>query len=219
MSKPEKTVWDVADDITWGHRFESFTLEELRKLEVFTVHAVELAERPFFSSPINFSFKASPEESYQRLAHAGDDALRSVAMNFRQLWSPKERSRFEKVHELLRTHAKPGVVDGVDLSELLSSLERRYRVAKAEVAMKHVWVHDPMGQPKETFTVDFVIDRWLYSGKFHTEDDKQDFVESWNPTTYEYTVIKWMRRVAVLMWELDILVRGALEEAGATSAV
>jgi hypothetical protein len=217
MSKAKKTVWDFAGGIAWGDRFESFTPEELNTLEVFSSNAQELAERPFFSSPINFSFKASPEESYQRLAHAGDDAMRSVSMNFRQLWSKDEPRRFEKVHELVRTHAKPGAADGVDIAALLSSLMRRYQEAKAEVAMKHVWKDDPMGEPKETFTAELVIDTWLYGGAFHTDADKRAFVKSWIPSTYEFTFVKAMRRTAVLMWELDVLVRGAIEEAAAVT--
>lgn len=210
--KKAPEVWDVVERLKWGHRFEPFTDDELRTLQVYSQHARGLAERPLFSKPLRFAF-ASTAEKPERLQYAGEDALRSTSMHFRQLWSKEERTRFEKVHELIRTHIRGGRIDGVDLKPVLGSVMSRYQSAKAYEAMKHVWADDPMGEPKESFSAEYVIECWLYSDPFHTDDDKVKFRESWTPEGFDFTVIKAMRSVAALMWELDVLVQGALEEA------
>lgn len=218
MSKSAKTVWDIPEDFQWGDRFESFSPDELRRLETYHELARDMGERPFFSSSVKMSFKASPEESYQHLEHAGDDALRSVSMTFRQMWSDQP-TRVEGVHQLLYDHAKRGSADGVDVRALLSSIIRRYNAAKSEEMMKHVWEHDPFGEPKASFSAEYVIDQWFYSGtRFHWDDDKQAFVESWSREAIEFSYIKAMQNVAGVMWELDVMVAGALEEAGVLAA-
>jgi hypothetical protein len=102
----------------WAGRFEPFDEGQLWQLRRYNELAHELGQSSFFAEPLTFSFKASPDESYQHLAHAGHDALRSMTMSFRQLWEPGESAQFETIRDLLRSHALPAR-DGVDVVVLL----------------------------------------------------------------------------------------------------
>lgn len=195
----------------WDRRFESFDDEQLWQLRRYNELAHELGACSFFSQPLTFSVKASAEESYQRLDHAGDDALRSMAMAFRQLWDNAESTRFEVIRDLLRSHARPAR-DGVDVVVLLDVLGSKYKGATRDVMMKQVWLGDPMGEPKEVTRSRQVIEDWLYSGPFHAKRDKIERVKRWSPTAYEFTLIKAIHSVVGVMWELQIVVMGAIGE-------
>ncbi len=209
--------FDTLVTTDWDQRFESFDDEQLWQLQRYNELAHELGTSSFFSQPLRFSFKASADESYQRLHHAGYDSLRSMTMSFRQLWDTKEPTRFEAIRDLLRSHASPAR-GGVDVVVLLDALGGRYKEATREVMMKGVWADDPVGEPKEVIRARQVIEDWLYSGPFHAKKDKIERVKRWSPTAYEFTLTKSIHAVVGVMWELQIIVIGALGELATATA-
>jgi hypothetical protein len=198
--------------IDWSQRFESFDEAELQQLRLYDKLAQDLGRSSFFAAPLTFSVKASPEESYQHLEHAGHDALRSMMMTFRQLWSAKEPARFDATRALLRRHALPAR-DGVDAVELLDEVGTRFKQATSEVMMKNVWKDDPVGEPINVIRARQVIDDWFYAGAFHTDEEKAGRVRRWSPKTYEFTLAKAIHDVAYVMWELQVVVGGVLSAA------
>src|SRR4051794_28795987 len=98
-------LFDTLAQTDWSGRFESFDEDDMRDLRLYAKLAGELGRRPFFASPQRLSFKASAAESYQRFDPAGDDALRSMAVNSRQLVMEGNPAEFKRVRSLLRNHA------------------------------------------------------------------------------------------------------------------
>ncbi len=77
--------------------------------------------------------------------------------------------------------------------------------------------------PSETRSKDVVrarqvIEDWLYSGPFHAKKDKVERVKRWSPTSYGFTLAKAIHEIAGVMWELQIIVMGALGEPTAIAA-
>jgi len=206
-----KTFWDTIATERWADRFEPFTKKEQSTLRLFTGLARDLGEEEFHQEPLRLSVKASPEESYARLEHAGRTQLRSMTMVFRQLWSPSEPAEFGKVLAILRERVKASA-EGAEALKLLDILEESYEQASDAEMMRHVWEHDPMGKPKEVFTAKQVIRDWLYSGPFHTDKARAERVKSWSKVQYEYSLIKAVIGLAGPMWELSLVVQGALDE-------
>lgn len=194
----------VASD-GWGARFDSLTPEELGSLRLYDRLCRELGESTFFSERATFKFGAEGEQ----LGHAGADALRSMSMSFRQLWMPKEPAQFHRVLGILRRRTKPHSGD-LDTRAVLDELGRRYRSARREVMMKHVWADDPVGEPKDTFDAERVIEDWLNGGRFHSDADAEARVASWSPLAYEWSLIKALHGVAGVMWELHFVVISVL---------
>lgn len=197
-------IYTVAEDEDLGSHFEPFTSGDLRVLELYDRLCGELGESTFFNAKVMFRFGPGTE-----LIHAGFDALRSMAMSFRQLWLQKEPAQFHRVLRVLREHAKPAS-GAFDIVVVLDGLGRRYKAARREVLMKHVWEGDPFGEAKETFDAERVINDWLNSGLFHTDNEAVARVTSWSPTAYEFSVIKALHHVTGVMWELHLVVVAAL---------
>jgi hypothetical protein len=76
----------------------------------------------------------------------------------------------------------------------------------------------PGGKPKDVIRARQVIEDWLYSGPFHAKKDKIERVKRWSPTAYEFTVTKAIHAVVGVMWELQIIVMGALGELATATA-
>jgi len=208
--------WDTLAKTNWSGRFDSFSEDERERLRLYSSLAAELGQEDFHQEPLRFSVKASPEESYQRLEHAGRTQLRSMAMVFRQLWMQSEPARFNDMRNLLRRRALPE--GGEDVVVMLDILGARYKAASREVMMKNVWEHDSMGEPISVVRAEQVIDDWLYSGPFHTDPEKVERVKSWSKDPYEYSLAKSIRGLAAVMWELDLIVQDALGERAALAA-
>jgi hypothetical protein len=200
-------IYTIVGGEDLGSRFESFTSGDLRVLELYDRLCSELGKSTFFNARVMFRFGAGTE-----LTHAGFDALRSMAMSFRQLWLQKEPAQFHRVLRVLREHTKPSN-GAFDVVLVLDELGRRYKDARREVLMKHVWEGDPFGEPKETFDAERVINDWLNSGLFHTDSEAVARVTSWSPTAYEFSVIKALHHVTGVMWELHLMVVAALAHA------
>jgi hypothetical protein len=203
--------FETLASIDWHGRFAPFTTTQLRQLRRYHELAHELGRSSFFSQRLTFSVKASPEESYQRLEHAGNDALRSMSMSFRQLWDAKEPARFDAVRQLLRDHALLPR-DQVDVRVLLDVLGSRFKAATRSDMMRIVWEDDPMGKPKEVIRARHVIDDWLYSGPFHADEERIARVERWSSKAYEFTLAKALHTIVGVLWELQIVVGGVLED-------
>ena len=84
MTMGPKDLFDTLAETDWTARFESFDAAETRRLRLYDRVASDLGHASFFAQPQRLSVKASPDESYERFEHAGDDALRSMTMIFRQ---------------------------------------------------------------------------------------------------------------------------------------
>lgn len=194
--------FDTLASTDWHGRFAPFTPPQLRQLRRYHELAHELGRSSFFSQRLTFSVKASPEESYQRLEHAGYDALRSMSMSFRQLWDAREPARFDAVRQLLRGNALPPR-DGVDVRVLLEVLGCRFKAATRSEMMR-------LSEPKEVIRARQVIDDWLYSGPFHADEARVARVERWSSTAYEFTLAKAIHAIVGVIWELQIIVGGAL---------
>jgi hypothetical protein len=201
--------FDTLASTDWHGRFAPFTTPQLRQLRRYHELAHELGRSSFFSQRLTFSVKASPEERYQRLEHAGHDALRSMSMSFRQLWDASEPARFDAVRQLLRGNARPPR-DQVDVRVLLDVLGSRFKAATRSDMMRIVWQDDRLGEPKEVIRARQVIDDWLYSGPFHADEDRIARVGRWSSTAYEFTLAKALHAIAGVIWELQIVVGGAL---------
>jgi hypothetical protein len=148
-------------------RFESLTAPELLTLTRYHELCTAIGGSTFFSHPIRLAVKASPEESYERVDHAGEDPLRSMAMWFRQLWMAKETTRFQAVLTILRRSVDSTHPDAPQIEAILDHLGTRHRHARRASLMKHVYADDPMGAPIRDFRAEQVIDDWLYGGAFH----------------------------------------------------
>lgn len=208
MSSSATDLFERLAATDWSCRFESFSARDFELLALYDELASDLGRAGFFSQPQTLSVKAADDGSYEKLEHAGADALRSMTMTFRQLWSPKEPARFQKILAVLRTHAL-----SEQTTDLLDEIGVAYRRATRQVHMKHVWKDDPMGAPIEEFRASDIIDDWFYSGPFHTDRTKQARVNSWSPTAYEWSLIKAINEIAGVMWQLRSVVAGVLAAA------
>ncbi len=199
--------FDTLARLDWSQRFEPFGKEDADLLARYDGLAAELGGRSFFAQPQRLSFKAAPDESYERVEHAGEDALRSMAMTFRRLWLKKEPARFEAVLRLLRDHTAC-TADGLEARRLLDIVGARFRIATRAELMKHVWDDDPFGEPIRVFRARQVIDDWFYAGPFHEDPERAKRVRAWSPAAYEWSFIKAVHEVAVVIWELQVVVSG-----------
>lgn len=192
-------------------RFESFDDSDLDLLVRYHHVCGALGSSTFFSNPVRFSVKAAPDDSYERLDHAGRDPLRSMAMDFRQLWMKKEPARFHAILNVLRRGISPASPLADNTRAVLDYLGHRHRDERQTSLMKHVWHDDPMGPPIREFTAEQVIDDWLYGGAFHFEAGAARRVASWSPVAYEWSLVKAVTHIAGVCWELNLLVGAIIE--------
>lgn len=200
--------FDTVVTTDWQRRLTAFASDERRVLELFLQRAGELGQRTFFASP----HKLTVDGHGERIEHAGEDALRSMALTFRHLWQPGEPARFHTVLALIRSHVDRAAVDSEHTEALVDLIGVRYREACREVQMKHVWKHDPFGKPKEVFRASRVIDDWMNGVAFHSDEDKAGRVGSWSPVAYEWALVKSMHDIALVMWELHLIVADLLTD-------
>lgn len=213
MTTGAKDLFDTLVETDWSGRFESFNAADVRRLRLYDRLASDLGHASFFAQPQRLSAKASAEESYERFEHAGTDTLRSMTMIFRQLWQPGEAAQYDAIRALLREHAKP-TQRGAEAVVLLDAIGKRFKAKRRDVLMKHVWEHDPVGKPIRVFRAAGVLDDWFNGVLFHPDEDKEQRVRAWSPTAYEFSAVKAINRIAGVMWELHIVVAGALETNG-----
>jgi len=218
MTVVPQTFFDALATMDVSGRFESLTCEERAILARYHEVCAKLGVASFFAGPVRLSVKAAPDESYERLEHPGEDQLRSMTMWFRQLWMKKEPARFHAVLGLLRGRLAPNHPDVNATRTVLTHLGRRHRQACRRSLMKHVWDHDPVGEPIRDFDAEQVIDDWLYGGQFHFDPAAAERVGSWSRPAYEWSLIKAITGVCAVCWELDLLVGAVLEDARQSSA-
>jgi hypothetical protein len=81
-------------------------------LRLYERLASELGHASFFAQPEKLSVKVSPEESYERLEHAGTDALRSMTMtsdSSGKTASQRGTTPFETCFEITRSRRHAGL--------------------------------------------------------------------------------------------------------------
>jgi hypothetical protein len=76
----------VLAEIDVTSAFLPFSKEQLGLLSTYHDLVGGVTGRPFFANGIRLSFKAGPNTAPPLLKHAGEDALRSVMIDFRRLW-------------------------------------------------------------------------------------------------------------------------------------
>jgi hypothetical protein len=212
MTIGPKDLFDTLVQTDWSGRFESFDIAETRRLRLYHRLASELGHASFFAKPQTLSLKVSPEESYELFEHAGEDALRSMTMIFRQLWQEGETTQYEAIRSLLRGHAKE-TERGVEAVALIDALGKRFKAERRQVLMKRVWEHDPVGEPIREVRAARVLDDWFNGALFHPDEEKAQSVRVWSATAYEFSAAKAVNRIAAIMWELDLIVGGVLATA------
>jgi hypothetical protein len=207
-------IYELSKTRDWGSGFESFEPAACRRLDLYDRFCRELGESTFLNRRLVFKVAAE-----QTLDHAGPDALRAMTMPFRKLWMQGEPARFQDVLRLLRDNAKDEEVEP-SASQALGAIGRHFRNARRAVMMRHVIQRDArtFPEPLRDFTAEEVIDDWLNGVLFHADEEAEKRVRAWNPTTYEFSVIKAIWGVVGPMWELHVVVSAVLDRHGADAA-
>src|SRR5690242_3011415 len=100
-------------EIDPAQAFRQFNAEDLADFEVFASLCKRLNDRALFQQGTRFHFSASVTEGvHQHLEHAGEDALRSMMMDFRRLWMSREPTFFPRLRNKVRSHADPAMSQG-----------------------------------------------------------------------------------------------------------
>lgn len=198
--------FDTLVTTDWQRRLKPFSDHERATLEMYLRRATELGQRSFFGA----AHRLTVDGEGERVEHAGEDELRSMVLTFRHLWQTKEPARFQTVLTLVRAHVNRADTDSMYSGALLDLIGLRYRSARREVQMKHVWKEDPFGKPKEVFRAERVIDDWMNGVAFHSDEEKASRVLAWSPVSYEWALITSIRDVAAVMWELQLVVSDVL---------
>jgi hypothetical protein len=177
--------------------FRPFSQEDLDLLGAYHDAVGGVASRPLFADGIKFSFSSGQNAGPPSLEHAGDDALRSVMIDFRRLWLQKERTHFTKVLTLLREHS-----EDESATTMLNALGRDFREACRDELMATTDPKDP-GKTR-LIRARQVINDWLNGGSFHDDVDARERVKRWSPATYEFSLIKAVNRVSNVCLALDV---------------
>jgi hypothetical protein len=196
--------------------FSPFSSDDLARLRRYLDICESLAERRFFTERINFSARISIDRpNYENLEHAGEDALRSAVLDFRQLWMDKEITHFPTIRNRLRRRAvsKGTVESAIAISEL-DRLGKKYSDERNRSMMRRVHPENPT-QAIAHIRAHQVVEDWLYGGVIHFDPDSAARVKAWPPSTYEWTLIKSIHGLVKVYLELTVLVDRILNrEAG-----
>jgi hypothetical protein len=192
--------------------FLPFSSELAQDIRFYRELCVRLGMSSFFNTKIQFSVRSGPDARGTKLDHAGRDALRSLMIDFRQLWGDGERAQFTKIRSQLRKNAAKR--DGPSASQavaLLDDLGRRYKVEMDKAVMSFVAADNPFEHVKDVPASEVVGD-WLYGGEFHLDPEKAARRQMWSADAFEWSLIKTLHAAAGCYWELDVLVQGILAE-------
>jgi hypothetical protein len=122
-------------DVPCGEVFGPFDADQAAIMRQYDRLCVALGESGFLSQEVRFTFKASRAESYSRLDHAGRPELRSMMMDFRQLWMKGNPTYFRAVRNMLRrntqTKGSPSASDEAVLSSTVSGVATRRLSARS----------------------------------------------------------------------------------------
>lgn len=194
--------------------FRPFDPDELELLDTYHRLVDGVAARPLFADGIKFRIGGGPDCDPPVLEHAGEDALRSVMIDFRRLWLKKEPTRFGNVLVLLREHAEDG-----DAVAALDALGRDFKEACRDGLMGVRDPSDPENLKKiKPISARQVIDDWMNGDSFHGDPDARERVRRWSPTTYEFSLIKAVNRISNVFLALDVVVVPILDFPGAEPA-
>ena len=194
--------------------FLPFREEELGLLSTYHDLVGGVTGRPFFANGIKLSFKAGPNTVPPSLKHAGEDALRSVMIDFRRLWLRKEPTRFDNVLRLVRQHAEDEATVAV-----LDALGRDFKDACRDELMGITDPNDPENPQKFTpIRARQVIEDWLNGDSFHGDPEARERVKRWSSTAYEFSLVKAVNRVTNVCLALDVPIAAILAESDHVSA-
>lgn len=200
--------------IDCSNAFLPFGSEEIATPQRYHELCVALGESDFFGQRVRFHFGSEGET----LEHAGYNDLVAMLADFRQLWMKREQTRFDKVLEMVRARAQPETrTASQQARRQLTDLEQRYAKARERPMMSFVDPRNPMNVIDHV-PAERALDDWLYSGVFHLNKNKAARSEGWGATAYEYTITKIVHDYVGLLWELDIVVQGILNEPGVLAA-
>jgi hypothetical protein len=190
--------------------FAPFSSEMAQDIRFYRELCVRLGTSSFFNTKTEFSFHSGPEGRGTKLDHAGSDALRSLMVDFRQLWGDGERAQFTKVRSQLRKNAADGnTAAASQVVVLLDDLGRRYKLEMNKAVMSFVAPDNLFEHVKEVPASEVVGD-WLYGGEFHLDPEKAARRQMWSADAFEWSLIKTLHAAAGCYWELDVLVQGIL---------
>jgi hypothetical protein len=187
--------------------FRPFDQDELRLLGAYHELVDGVAGRPLFAEGIKFRIGGGAESEPTILQHAGEDALRSVMIDFRRLWMQKEPTRFGNVLKLLREHS-----EDEETTASLDALGRDFKDACRDELMGIRDPSDPenMRKIKPIFARQ-VIDDWMNGDSFHGDPDARDRVSRWSPPAYEFSLIKAVNRISNVCLALDVVILPILD--------
>lgn len=200
--------FSVLSEIDVSSAFQAFSKEALDLLALYHELVGGVVGRPFFSGGVKFSFGAGRDGQPPSLQHAGEDALRSVMIDFRRLWLQKEPTRFGNVLGLMRKHAVDGAV-----IVALDELGRDFKDACRDGVMGKIDPSHP-DNPEKIIPIRArqVIDDWINGDSFHGDPEARERVRRWSPPAYEFSLIKAVNRVSNVCLALDVPIAAILAE-------
>jgi len=199
-------------DVRCADAFQGFDSVQATTLRRYHELCAALGESGFLSQRVRLTVKASRQESYEKLDHAGPAELRSAMMDLRQLWMQGDRTHFPTVRKMLRRSALAiGSSASEEAVQQLDGIGRRYKQALNTTLMSLVDPDNPMVRVKD-ISAEQVIDDWLYAGAAHWDEDRDARVKMWSKVSYEFSLSKALHALCDSYWELDVLVQGILDE-------
>lgn len=215
---PVTELLQAIADIPCAEAFEGFDSSDTTTLRRYHEVCTALGESNFMSQGVRLTFKASRQESYRKLEHAGPAELRSVMMDVRQLWMKNERTHFPTVRNMLRRHAlaKRSAASVVAV-EQIDGIGHRYAEALRSPLMNFVDAANPM-LVLQSVTAEEVVKDWLYSGAAHWDQEREARVKRWSKDGYEFSLTKAMNSMCDVYWELDLFIQGILAQPSLVAA-
>ena len=200
-------------EIDPAHAFKQFDVEDLRDLEAFAGLCARLTDRVLFQQGTRFHFSASVTDGvHQRLEHAGEDALRSMMMDFRRLWMSGEPTFFPRVRNKVRSHADPEMPQGAAALAVIDLLGKEFKEACEEGVLGVL----RQGVPENPDNIKWikaheVVNDWINGDAFHGDPARQARVERWETSSYEFVLIKGVNRITNIWLAFCVLLDAILD--------
>lgn len=178
--------------------FDAFESEELERLGLFSTVCHSLNDRDLFAEGVRFSPFGPDSSGEGRLKHAGEDALRSMMMDFRLMWLKREPTNSETIRDLLGRRVREDGAEAELAACLINQLGDDFEQALKSPAMGPA-TSPNADETSETTnrTAGQVIADWMSAGAFHGDRAAPaKRVRQWSPETYEYVLIKSVNRIS-----------------------
>ncbi len=194
--------------------FKRFDPEDLAHLEAFANLCERLNDRALFKQGARFHFSASSTNGvHQHLEHAGEDALRSMMMDFRRLWMSSEPTFFPRLRNRVRAHADPAVPQGAAALAAIDLLGRDFKEACEDGALG-LFEQGETESPDNIRWIKArqVVDDWINGDAFHGDPEPQARVGIWEASSYEFVLIKAVNRITNVWLAFCVLLVAILDE-------